>query len=322
MAIEFRCTQCNKLLRTDDDTAGKAARCPACGAVVPIPSATTGSGGALPPGPGEDPFAGGVRPPSVPPDSGNPYQSPSPFATPSAAMSGKLDLGDVFSRTWILFKSDWGMCLLAALVAFLLNLGANMASHFLPVAGPVAAMLFEVWINIGLALFFLKKARRQEVAVGEVFNGGPYFGKVLLASLLIAAIMIGIALVCVLPLVLIGMAISKDATVALAVTGAIVAGGLIWYVSLVLSQFRYLIIDRNLGVIESLRTSKDLMEGNKLTLFLIGLVGGALAVLLTILTCGVGYLVVLPYFTMMEAVIYLTITNQPTAEQMQPGPMN
>ena len=37
MAIEFRCTGCQKLLRTSDETAGKQARCPQCGMVVPIP---------------------------------------------------------------------------------------------------------------------------------------------------------------------------------------------------------------------------------------------------------------------------------------------
>ena len=37
MPIEFRCTQCQKLLRTQDDTAGKQAKCPICGTLVQIP---------------------------------------------------------------------------------------------------------------------------------------------------------------------------------------------------------------------------------------------------------------------------------------------
>jgi hypothetical protein len=39
MAIEFRCTGCRKLLRSDDDAAGKQARCPECGAVAEVPAA-------------------------------------------------------------------------------------------------------------------------------------------------------------------------------------------------------------------------------------------------------------------------------------------
>ena len=38
MPIEFRCTQCNKLLRTADDSAGKKAKCPECGQVLRGPA--------------------------------------------------------------------------------------------------------------------------------------------------------------------------------------------------------------------------------------------------------------------------------------------
>jgi TM2 domain-containing membrane protein YozV/phage FluMu protein Com len=40
MAIEFRCTNCNRLLRVGDDTAGKRAKCPQCSTVLTIPAAT------------------------------------------------------------------------------------------------------------------------------------------------------------------------------------------------------------------------------------------------------------------------------------------
>jgi len=39
MPIEFNCTQCGALLRTADETAGGQARCPQCGAIVPVPPA-------------------------------------------------------------------------------------------------------------------------------------------------------------------------------------------------------------------------------------------------------------------------------------------
>lgn len=38
MAIEFRCDQCSKLLRTTDDKAGANAKCPQCGTQVTVPS--------------------------------------------------------------------------------------------------------------------------------------------------------------------------------------------------------------------------------------------------------------------------------------------
>ncbi|MEN6459047.1 MAG: hypothetical protein ABFC63_08960 [Thermoguttaceae bacterium] len=40
MSIEFRCNQCGRLLRTGDDTAGRQAQCPVCGAIRIVPDAT------------------------------------------------------------------------------------------------------------------------------------------------------------------------------------------------------------------------------------------------------------------------------------------
>ena len=43
MPIEFRCTQCNQLLRVPDDSAGKAARCPKCQALLTVPAGQANS---------------------------------------------------------------------------------------------------------------------------------------------------------------------------------------------------------------------------------------------------------------------------------------
>ena len=38
MPIEFRCSQCNALLRTPDDAAGRTAMCPKCAANLAVPT--------------------------------------------------------------------------------------------------------------------------------------------------------------------------------------------------------------------------------------------------------------------------------------------
>ena len=50
MAIEFRCGKCSKLLRTSDETAGRQAQCPECGALseIPSPGSPTGMSPPLP----------------------------------------------------------------------------------------------------------------------------------------------------------------------------------------------------------------------------------------------------------------------------------
>ena len=87
MPIEFRCTQCGRLLRTPDDTAGKQAQCPACGTLSTIPP-PAGLGPATPPlsplgtdapvAPGSPPDLAMVSEPSAAGSAGaeRPYQTP------------------------------------------------------------------------------------------------------------------------------------------------------------------------------------------------------------------------------------------------------
>jgi len=79
MPIEFRCTQCQRLLRTGDETAGKQARCPECGMVMTVPA----PGGAVPPSLAETIAAGEIPPsgppPGAPPGPTGPMAGQSPF---------------------------------------------------------------------------------------------------------------------------------------------------------------------------------------------------------------------------------------------------
>jgi phage FluMu protein Com len=102
MAIEFRCSQCNQLLRVPDESVGRSARCPKCQSLMQVPAAsatpsvTAPSGTApttilppIPPSFTPPPASSfGASPPTKPPgDSpfGGPPKSPSanPFAGPS-----------------------------------------------------------------------------------------------------------------------------------------------------------------------------------------------------------------------------------------------
>jgi len=83
-------------------------------------------------------------------------------------------------------------------------------------------------------------------------------------------------------------------------------------VATMFSQFAYLIIDRGMAVFDSLSLSRVLTNGNKMTLFVTGLVGWLGAVAFMIVTLGIGSLAVGPFFLLMNAVIYLRISSQPT----------
>ena len=332
MPIEFRCSECNKLLRTGDDTVGRQAKCPECGAIMDIPSPGTQPVGPPAPAPPQDapsgpdapgsPFGAGSPGPSSPfgtpggmggpppSDPTNPYQSPASYADVPIGYAVKgpivptiIDMGDIFSHTWDILKERFLPCLGAVFVVIIISngtqqllsfmagmAGAAAGDHAIAVTLSVVAWFLgaaiSIWIGIGQAMFLLKVARGEEAPFGTIFAGGPYFLTVLLASMLFGLI------VCCGYLLLI-------------VPGVIFA--------LMYSQFYYLIIDRDMGVMESLETSKQIMVGNKLILFatyLLAVLGG-LAV--CILTCFIGIFAVAPYWMLMGAVIYLLVTGQPTA---------
>jgi uncharacterized membrane protein/phage FluMu protein Com len=355
MAIEFRCTQCGRLLRTGDDTAGRQAKCPQCGAVMAIPAASTAVPGDAPP-----PLAplGGGGPVTAGPQPSQPFEPGCPFASPGplggvgpsrAIVPSPLEMGAVFGRTWAILKRNWGACIGVVLIVFLINMAVNTVLGLIPFLGMLIAIVFQTWLNVGQALFFLKKARGEAVDISAIFSGGPYFLRVLLASILVGLIGMGIALVCVVPPLVVGIMISPAATAVLAVAGGLVAVVLGICVGLMLSQFYYLILDRNVGVIESLKLSKKLMEGNKLALFVVGVLSALimLAALIPCIACvlaAVGFgvsevlgaavlfgllaallgmaaqLALWPYFVLMNPVIYLTITGQPTADRTHATP--
>lgn len=96
MAIEFRCPNCQKLLRVGDDAAGKQAKCPGCATAVTVPSAT------LPPPvpPTGAPFGAGAgdafgAPPSPPPA----FASDNPYAAPLSS-GGSLGLPGTAGPPW------------------------------------------------------------------------------------------------------------------------------------------------------------------------------------------------------------------------------
>ena len=142
--------------------------------------------------------------------------------------------------------------------------------------------------------FFLKTARGQNATFADVFSGGPYFLNIILASILYSLILIAGVIMFIVPA---------------------------FIFTFMFSQFYYVILDRNVGAIDSLKLSKEMTTGNKLTLFVLGLLAGLLGLVVTLLTCGVGLLFVAPFMTLLGAVTYLAMTGQPTADQLPQSPL-
>lgn len=178
MPIEFRCTQCQKLLRTQDDTAGKQAKCPHCGAMVsiPLPGGSEPFGGPLPSQgnpfdsaggpppvagiPGALPPVGGFGVPGVgaaQPPGFNPYQSPAfgggggmPFQGSRGPRSGPpwerdgASFGSFFATVKECFSSPAGF------FSDMRREGGIGAPLGFAMAGGLPALLISIVIQVGL----------------------------------------------------------------------------------------------------------------------------------------------------------------------------
>jgi uncharacterized membrane protein len=85
-----------------------------------------------------------------------------------------------------------------------------------------------------------------------------------------------------------------------------------------MSQFYYLIIDRDAGILESLQASAEITRGKAAMLFVIYLLNGAINIA-GMLACGVGLIFTLPFGVLLLIVTYLALTGQPTADPYAKG---
>jgi uncharacterized membrane protein len=73
-----------------------------------------------------------------------------------------------------------------------------------------------------------------------------------------------------------------------------------------------MLVDQDSDIMGSLRLSIEATKGNKLTLLGLYIVAGAIALVITVLTCGLGALLAMPFMMLLSAVIYLGVTGQST----------
>lgn len=350
MPIEFRCPACGKLLRTPEDAAGRQARCPHCGGVCDVPRGDSAGGfgwqgnpqpSPLPSDGGGNPFSAPV-PHGAPPDASaaefNPYQSPAVHdETVSAGYDGdagglrptQMDLGDVFARAWETYQLRMGITIGGVLLYFVVYMGVNFAQSGVSVAArmslpPTEAVLVdfgsqivlwlvELWLGLGLFLFVLRIARGDEPSLADLFAGGRYFLPTLAATLLLGLAVAALFGVCLAPAGLMYAAKQdEDAALIAMLVGMAVAVVPVVVVSLMFGQFQALIVDHEVGAIEALRLSKRITAGNKLYLFVLGLVVLAIN-LVGALACLVGLIFTGPFTVLLTAVAYLAMTGQPTA---------
>jgi uncharacterized membrane protein len=334
LTIEFSCSHCNKVLKTSDDKAGRRAKCPQCGEPIDVPQLADAAADQGFEGfdefndhvPEEQSFlaAGPVREAdsflaaeniecpmcgaSVP--AGAKKCQACGETLKASRRSGRghweprvISVGEVFSRSWELFKSNLGICistsLLAGVIYFLCVIvtvvglgivGAMLGREFVMAAELPLTLITQFifyliifYLQLGVQMVFLKIAKGESPEISVMFGGGPYLVRMLLCSIIF-------------------MIITTLGYLLLIIPGIILA--------LMFWPYPYLLIDRDLPGIGSFTESSKITKGNLLSLFGLSLAMLGIVLLGGIGTLGIGLIFLIPFSILVQTVAYAEMTSQ------------
>ncbi len=168
---------------------------------------------------------------------------------------------------------NWKLAIGTCLVYLLLAIGIS----YIPGIGFIAQLIIAGPLGVGISIFSLSIARNQEPKFDQLFEGFQNFDVALGTYLLMILFILLWMLLLIIP--------------------GIIA-------SLAYSQIFYILAeDKNIGPMDALAKSKQMMQGNKWKYFCLGLrfIGWAL---LCVLTLGIGFLWLSPYAYVSYAKFY------------------
>lgn len=183
-------------------------------------------------------------------------------------------------------KGNWGGPILAVFLFMVIII----AIACIPVAGSIINLLVTGPFELGLVLYFLCFVRGRQPKIEVLFSGFKTFGKSLGLYLLMTLYILLWSLLLIVPGIIMSFAYSQ--------------------------AFMILADNPDMKVTDILRTSKAMMKGYKMKLFLLGLsfIGWAL---LCVITFGIGYLWLTPYMQVACINFYEDIKKAYISNQQQ-----
>lgn len=190
-------------------------------------------------------------------------------------------------------------------------------------------MLIGPCIHWGLCRFRLALLDGQEPTVGMLFSGFKQvffkaLGLQILVTLVVLATMlafviVGAVVVAVVALALPGASDTRIEIAFLAVLFGIGAMLAVMVISYRYSMSFYALVDNpNMGAVDAMRESKNMMKGNKWRLFCLQLsfIGWSI---LCAFTCGIGYFWLTPYMGQAEAAFYHDVSRRASVREAVEG---
>jgi len=194
---------------------------------------------------------------------------------------------DLMTQAKESLRGKWGL----AIGTFVILVIIINAVQVIPKAGVIGVYIIFGPMCLGLAIFSLALSRNQNPRLPQIFEGFQKFGVALGAYLLMFLFVLLWSLLLIIPGII-----------------AIYA----------YSQTYYIIAeDANIGPLEAIRKSKEMMRGNKWKLLCLNLrfIGWAL---LCILTFGIGIFWLAPYMFISKAKFYDDLAHPAVTPEAEP----
>jgi hypothetical protein len=246
-----------------------------------------------------------------------------------------LALGTILLRSWRIFSARPQDCVgvfLACAPLYIVAaevvavLATPLEARRPPQFGAIAALfgflgfvLFHAWVTVGQVMVLIDVARGREFDFGKVFGGARFvlratFAGVLFAIAGVLPMMIALSVVEVIvstilysvselgPIVRVLGVITEVLLALLVVSVALLPG-------VRLSQFLFLIIDRNVGVLKSMRLSFLITRGHVRQMYLLALVALGINIV-GLMPYSLGVIFTAPFTALLLVVTYEALLTQ------------
>lgn len=208
-------------------------------------------------------------------------------------------IGSVLSRSWKLITGNFWPCVGITLLCYIIMMGANQ----IPFLGLLAVFLVQPQIMAGLSWYFLKQFRGESATLNDAFAGFRRgFGQQALYMVIVFALIIGVIMICAVPLAFAIPALTSSLksggdSSGLLITVIVVFGCAlvlaIWYFMLSWIFTSLLILDKGLTAIAAMKLSWRVSHMHLWKILGLCIVIGVLSAL-SLLALIVGVFVMLP----------------------------
>jgi hypothetical protein len=266
-------------------------------------------------------------------DRENPYAPPQSTLLPQArdwsAAGVPFTVGDVFERSWSIFKTRFWTCLSVVWgvvgINWAISFGMNVlltglteiardetVYRLLYVLTLFGAIVLQIWVAwIGQTIALLKIVRGEPVAFEDVFKGGRMVLTTILASIVMLAL-IAVPILIAVGAITAGLVMMQNQSglgaVLLFLVVSVPIGVVVVFLTVRLYMYYYMVIDRDAGVFESFRQSWQCTKYQASTITLVFCL--ELAILLAgFLALCVGLIFAIPLANLLVPVTYQFLTG-------------